>query len=123
MWSGSNTQGARFSELCRLDSDGRRCAAASQYQGRIHSPLQASDGLATKQGRLRALNGAHTHLARMIKAAAQPNGASRGGALFIERPTGKPPHQVFVVGLPEKSAFAFECQVPLALVLAKDTTQ
>lgn len=90
---------------------------------RAEAILQASDGLATKQGRLRALNGAHAHLARMIKAAAQPNGASRGGVLFIERPNGKPPHQVFVVGLPEKSAFAAEWQVPLALVLAKDATQ
>jgi hypothetical protein len=32
---------------------------------RAESILQASDGLATIQGRLRALNGAHAHLARM----------------------------------------------------------
>jgi DNA-binding CsgD family transcriptional regulator/PAS domain-containing protein len=90
---------------------------------RAEAILQASDGLVTIQGHLRALNEAHAHLARMIKAAAQPNGTSRGGALFIERPNGKPPYQVFVVALPEKSAFAVERQVPLALVLTKDATQ
>ena len=90
---------------------------------RAEAILRASDGLATKQGRLRATNGAHSHLARMIKAGAQPNGASRGGTLSIERPNGKPPYQVFVVALPEKSVSAVEWQVPLALVLAKDATQ
>jgi PAS domain-containing protein len=90
---------------------------------RAEAILQVSDGLATKQGRLRALNGLHTHLARMIKAAAQPNGASRDDTLSIERSNGKPPYQVFVVALPEKSAFAVERRVPLALVLAKDATQ
>jgi len=90
---------------------------------RAEAILQASDGLVIKQGRLYALNGAHAHLARMIKAAAQPNGASRGGTLSIERSNGKPSYQVFVVALPEKSAFAVERQVPLALVLAKDAAQ
>jgi DNA-binding CsgD family transcriptional regulator/PAS domain-containing protein len=89
---------------------------------RAEAILQANDGLATKQGRLHALNGAHAHLARMIKAAAQPNGASRGGTLSIERSNGKPPYHVFVAALPEKSALV-EWQVPLALVLAKDATQ